>query len=528
MNRPFLYLFIIQAILIFSCLKISCQSVPVGNPVFEDYYRRAQLAGNIDISASFTSRPFLYHLNGENQRSDSVIKNEVVFFKLLPVVLRQQYNSDHPEGLNDGAMITARGYQTMLSGGFFAKFKKLSVQFMPEFVFAENKNYKGFPDEHSNELWQVYYKDILNRIDIPERFGIASYKKAFWGQSSIRLNLEPISIGLSNENLWWGPGIQNALLMTNNAPGFKHLTINTVRPVQTKIGSFEGQIVCGRLDASGYPGIDSSRLAQHGVTFEAKPNEWRYLRGFVFTYHPLWVPGLFLGATASSINYHKDTKNKDELASVFVRWLAVESNMEAYLEYGREEKITDLNDLIQEPTYTRASILGLRKLIPVKNRQNEYIDIQAELTYFVPNLITASRSPGAAVWYIHPHVRDGYTHNGQYLGAGIGTSSNMQSLNISWVNEMKRIGIELKRVQHDEGFWNYINYDLRKHWNDVGGALVGDWDYKQFLFSTRIQLIGSFNYQHYYNPVPSDPPYYYDKGAVRYNVHAELGVTYLF
>ena len=509
-------------------MKVSGQSVPVGIPVFEDYYRRAQLIGDIDGSASFTSRPFLYPLKDSSDSSDSLIQNNIVTFKLMPLVLKQQYNSVHPEGLNDGAMIPARGYQTMLSGGFYAKYKRLSVQFMPEFVFAENKNYQGFPDELTNELWQAYYNDILNRIDIPERFGKKSYGKAFLGQSSIRYNFDHISIGLSNENLWWGPGIQNALLMTNNAPGFKHFTINTIRPLQTKIGSFEGQVVAGRLDASGYPGIDSLKLAQHGVTYIAKPNEWRSLRGFVFTYQPLWVPGLFLGATASSINYNKDPENKDGLASVFARWLAVESNMEVYLEYGREEKFSDFNDIIQEPTYTRASILGLRKLIPFKNRPNEYIDIHSEFTYFVPNVITASRYAAASVWYVHPHVRDGYTQNGQYLGAGIGTSSNMQSLNVSWVKEMKRIGIELKRVQKDEGFWSFYNYDLRKHWNDVGGAIVGDWDYKQFLFSTRIQLVGSFNYQHYYDPIPSDPPYYWDKGAIRYNVHAELGVTYLF
>jgi hypothetical protein len=48
------------------------------------------------------------------------------------------------------------------------------------------------------------------------------FNKAFWGQSSIRLTFGPASIGLSNENIWWGPGIRNSLIMSNNAPGFKH------------------------------------------------------------------------------------------------------------------------------------------------------------------------------------------------------------------------------------------------------------------------------------------------------------------
>jgi len=517
--------------LAFSCLHVYGQSLPVGTPVLEDVYRRDQLVGSFDESVSFTLRPLYPSLIDEKQTLDSsTIKGVKVFYKLLPLTWKQQYNSDHPEGLNDGAMIPARGYQTMLSGGFFAKYRWLSVQFMPEFVYAENRAYQGFPDELLDTLWNVYYDQILNRIDIPERFGKASYYKAFWGQSSIRLTFDPISIGISNENLWWGPGMQNALLMTNNAPGFMHLTLNTVRPIHTTIGSFEGQLVGGRLDASGYPGIDSTRLAQHGVTYAAKPKDWRYLSGFILTYQPRWLPGLFFGAAGSNIFYHQDPDKKDGLASVFMRWLAPESHMEAYLEYGREERSTDLKDLILEPNYTRASILGFRKLTPIKKSQDEFIDVQAEVTYFVNNVITANRAPGAAMWYVHDIVRDGYTQNGQYLGAGIGTSSNMQSMNISWVKKMKRIGLEFKRVQHDESFWYYINNDLRKHWVDVGGAIIGEWDYKQFLFNTKIQLVGSHNYQHYYDPVPAPgaQPYYWDHGAVRYNVHAELGVTYLF
>ncbi|WP_216072810.1 capsule assembly Wzi family protein, partial [Acinetobacter baumannii] len=66
-----------------------------------------------------------------------------------------------------------------------------------------------------------------------------SYLRVLPGQSSIRLSTGPVSLGISTENLWWGPGCFNALLMSNNAPGFLHLTFNTTRPVKTPIGSFE-------------------------------------------------------------------------------------------------------------------------------------------------------------------------------------------------------------------------------------------------------------------------------------------------
>lgn len=557
-------------------VQVYGQSLPVGTPVLEDAYRRAQLHGTFNESVSFSIRPLSLSFLTDRQTSK---KEDSLYYKILPLTFKQQYNSDHPEGLNDGAMIPARGYQSLLSGGVFAKYRWLSVQLMPEFVFAENRAYQGFPDELSNEYWQVYFDQIVNKIDIPERFGNTSYKKAFWGQSSIRATFDPISIGLSNENLWWGPGMQNSLLMTNNAPGFKHITINTVRPIRTVIGSFEGQLVGGRLDASGYSALSSARLAQHNIlpstgdvdldsirtvtygsfSYTEKPKDWRYLNGLVLTYQPRWLPGLFLGAARSYISYHSDKgrnsidrylpvissiglekvlgvfkgevlDKKDQLASVFMRWVVPKSDLEIYGEFGREDHATDVMDLMLEPDHSSAYILGFRKMSLLNEKNDEYIDIQAEIAQFSENLSTWNRVfYKAAGWYYHHQILDGYTNNGQYLGAGIGTSSNMQSLNISWIKKMKRVGLEMKRVAHEENFWSVVSHDSRTHWVDFGGAIVGDWDYKQFLFSTKMQLIGSNNYQFLFKPVPSDFPLYaIEHGVIRYNVHVELGVSYLF
>ena len=563
MNR---FTTIILLVFSLSSLKVSAQSLPVGTPVLEDAYRRAQLLGKLDSSASFTARPFFPSLSGETMYSyDSAGlslkgtgtnegKKKKLVVLLLPVNWKQQYTSDHPEGLNDGAMIPARGYQTMLSGGFYAQYGWLSIQLRPELVVAENKAYQGFPDEHPDAVWRSYYHLVLNTIDLPERFGEKAYQKAFWGQSSIRLTKGSLSIGLSNENLWWGPGMQNALLMTNSAPGFKHLTLNTVKPLRTPIGSFEGQLVAGRLDASGYPNIDPGRLLAHKITYTAKSDDWRYLNGIVLSFQPKWIPGLFLGATRSFSIYSKDlgngitdylpviipvtkkstgdkledTQGRNQLASVFMRWVSPEAHQEIYLEYGREDHSYDLTDLMLEPGHAGAYLLGFRKLIPIPRHPDEFIDVQVELTQQEKSVTTLNRAGGNSLWYHHWHVKDGYTHNGQYLGAGIGTGSNMQSLGLSWVKDLKRLGIELKRVVHDNDFWAYAIKDYRSHWVDFGGSVMGEWNYKNLLLNARIETLSSINYQWLYQPIPSDPPYWWDWGKNRVNVRAEVGVSYWF
>lgn len=571
MKQSYLLFATILLYAIFFAVDLKGQTLSVGTPVVEDAYRRAQLLGQVDSSVSFTSRPFFPSLSGANgyyfDASGSLkegtekqkfgclrFAGEKGILKLLPVIWKQQYNSNHPEGLNDGAMIPARGYQTLMSGGLYAKYGWLSVQLMPEFVYAQNRAYQGFPDEQPDAVWKMYYNYCLNSIDLPERFGENTYKRAFWGQSSVRLTVGAVSLGLSNENLWWGPGMQNSLLMTNSAPGFKHITFNTVKPIRTLIGSFEGQIVAGKLDASGYPNIDPKRLLLHKVTYIPKPDDWRYLNGIVMSYQPKWVPGLFLGATRSFNSYHKDlgksigdflpvitpitkkavgdlsedTIKRDQLASIFIRWVAPEDHQEIYFEYGREDHAYNLRDFLQEPAHTSGYILGFRKLIPLRKHTSEFINVHLELTQLEKNLSTLRRAGGGSIWYTHSQVRDGYTNEGQLLGAGIGSGGNMQSLNVSWVKGFKSLGIQVKRVVHNNNFFDAAIKDLRSHWVDLGGSLLGEWDYKNLLFNARLEAVSSMNYEFLYKPVPGNPPFYWDKGKDLLNVHSELSVTYRF
>ena len=379
------YLLVLIGVL--GMISAKAQSLPVGTPVVEDYYRRAQLMGLVDSSFSFCARPFFPEevLKIENRftKFDGIFRfdkgNGVL--QILPITWMNQYNSDRPAGLNDGAMIPARGYQSMLSGGVYFQYKHLSIQLRPEIVNADNRSYVGFPHTlYNTELgdarWYQYYHAYLNKIDLPEQFGDQSFHKVFWGQSSIRLNYGAISFGISNENLWWGPGMQNSLLMTNSAPGFMHFTLNTIKPIRTPIGSFEGQLIAGKLTHSGFTPPEPTRNYHGGPPlYEPKPDDWRYINGLVLSYQPKWVPGLFLGMTRSFQTYEKEMGNigsvnigdllpvfspfsvkkegsanntarkRDQLSSVFMRWIWLKSHGEVYMEYGRTDQYWDQRDL---------------------------------------------------------------------------------------------------------------------------------------------------------------------------------------
>jgi len=193
--------YLVVFIVVLGSLGVRGQSLPVGSLGLEDGYRRAQLLGLVDSCSSFTSLPLFPAyafkvkdvfdpFNGlENNRfkkfeGEFKFGGDKLFVKLLPVQWVNQYNSHHPEGLNDGAMIPAKGYQTMVSAGIYAQYGPLSIQLNPEFVYAANEIYPGFPHTrvedpvYADQLWYHMYTSVYNYIDQPERFGDKSYKKS--------------------------------------------------------------------------------------------------------------------------------------------------------------------------------------------------------------------------------------------------------------------------------------------------------------------------------------------------------------
>ena len=532
------------------------QTLPVGTPVLSEFYRRQQLLGNINLNSSFTSRPLFpveaFGITDPYDPDSTLVHNKILDFdgrvsflkkkgyvQLLPVIWKYQFNSQHPDGYNDGAMVPAKGYQTLFSVGIYAQYGPLSIQLQPEFLDVMNKPFQGFE--------QIYAEPSPPKgIDLPERFGNMDFQQSFWGQSSIRLTFGPVSLGFSNENLWWGPGVRNALLMTNNAPGFRHVTINTVRPVKTPIGSFEGQLIGGRLNGSGYTA--------------GLPDDWRYLNAITLSYNPKWTPGLFLGLARSFQIYHSDmgphfydylpvfgsiakaavgnattdARRQDQLISAFLRWVWVRAHGEIYVEYGREDHAWNTRDLLLEPNHSAAYVVGIMKLFPLSRGKGEYIQVNAEVTNLASPSTTVNRDRDykepIGYWYTNGSVRHGYTNDGQVLGAGIGPGSNTQWLRVSWVKGLKSLGLEMERFVHNNDYFIANIKDIRRNWVDFSTAIVARWDYKNLLFSAQVKYIHEINYEWRYRSayIFNSQPSFWSPTKDTYNFHAVLNVMYRF
>lgn len=550
--------------LILSLNFLQAQTIPVGTPVLDDYLRRAQLLGLVDSASSFMIRP-LYPVSafgvkdGFDLDSSIVDLDNSVFhrrfgkeakgkFLMLPATYKLQYNSTYAFGVNDGAFIPNRGFQNILSAGVYAEYGKFSLQVQPELLMAQNQDYIGFPIEHQATI--LFYYEYMNRIDMPERFGDKSYNQFLAGQSSFRFNHKEVSLGISTENLWWGPGRRNSLLLGNNAPGFLHFTLNTRKPVQTKIGSFEGQLISGFLKSSKFlPPWPDYNIQQNPVYIPKQVDGNRYLAGLIVTYQPKWVPGLFLGYGSINHLYRDDITDFSDLLPVFngrkgpanvfdpirdkrqqfssgyFRWLSAEGHFEFYGEYGTNGNSTTVNDFLITPESGRAFTFGFSYLMDLK-KEGHHIQISSEMTQTGQTIREDIRN--LKTWYIHDHVRHGYTNNGQVLGVGNGPGSNVIFVEFAWVNKMNRIGFQMERIEYNNDFYYYryeASKDFRNKYIDLVPSLIADWKLGDFLLSGRMQYVSTLNYKWF---LENQPDQYFVPGYDRKNFVAQLGVAYLF
>jgi hypothetical protein len=138
-----------------------------------------------------------------------------------------------------------------------------------------------------DQLWSLRYDGLaglgvkLARVAelngmAPMRARIArtpSQESSDAGQSYLQVEGGPLSIGIPNENLWWGPAVRYPLILSNTTPSFAHLFLGTTRPLSLGVATLKVWFVIGELSESEYFDDDASndRPRLSGVTFSIQP-----------------------------------------------------------------------------------------------------------------------------------------------------------------------------------------------------------------------------------------------------------------
>lgn len=552
-------------IVLLSFNLVKSQNINVNQDMIENYIRFSKLNGDIKSDNSLNIRPldlttlqidnsdnnFLHSLNHK------IISNNIINISILPLDYFIEYNSHHPHKTNNGSMIPNKGYQHIISPGIFIKFGPLEIQLKPEHHYADNLNFPGFWEGHYPVIWAKRY-ELWNRIDMPERFGKNRHNKLLIGQSSVKLNYKNFNLGFSNENLWWGPSMRNSIMLSNNARGFKHLFFETKKPIITKLGNFEFKLISSRLESSGFtpPNIDFEyagrklyvpKINQQGLT-----DDWRYMQALNINYSPKWIKNLNLGLIRWANMYSAVVRGKytwmpgnytwmpvfsnlfrkndkfidlemqvDQAIGLYFKSSWIDSRAEVYGEFYYNDAKSNLRDLILDSDHSRAVTLGFNKFFLINNSDFIFSWEWTQLEQTAGRLLRNARS-----WYEHNFVYDGYTNNGEVIGAKIGPGSNSHFFSVKKFDGENMLGLSLEIVDNDNDFYHEAfesAKDYRRYWKDFNFNFNFSKNFKKFILFGNLTYERSLNYQWELNDF--ELPYYHAGKDVD-NFHVNLKFSY--
>lgn len=524
------WIIIFFAFFLFS--NLDAQTIPAGFPVLEEGARRNSLLKASDINYSYALRPIplqsisslLEKNNPSYVQTDSIPQVKKKDFKILPVLNTTIYNSNRPFGWGNSSLLNGAGLQSLISPGIYAKFFFIEIQFRPEFVWSQNKPFQGYGGDFSENVNFSRFR-YWNFGDHPEYFD-KTYNTIFSpGQSYISLSFGKIELGVSTQNIWWGPGQFTGLIFSDNARGIPHAFIKTSSPMNIGIGHVESQLIIGRAEDSGLDPTQNIDL--NNQYFQKFSGDWRYISGISITYQPKFLKNFYVGFNRTYQQYKAnvpdtfqgylpvfeafqkdklfeggnsttyDSQSQDQQLSIFFKFKSTKGKFEIYSEFGKNDHNLNWREFILNPEHSRAYLIGFTKLISLSKKE-EFLQFRAEIIQQSESINRYLRYPVLGVsntsWQTHYQVR-GFTNYGESMGTGIGVGANAQIFELSKVKGFNKAGILLKRIENHQDFFYQAFGPKKKPWVDFSLDLLYDKKIKNLIFSSKTGFIYAQNYQ---------------------------------
>lgn len=487
-----------------------------------DYFSAEDYKDQLDLISDHPWDSRLFFRANENQFQVSNRQNARRAIKFYSPISKITYNNNYPIGQNDGALWQGRGVNSMLSTGAYLSIGPLKASIRPNFIYSANREFELSRWPSPEGISEYGYE--LSLIDYPQRFGDQPISEINPGQSWIRGDYREFSAGISTSTMKLGPVIYNPIILSENAPGFLHFFIGTNRPVKTRVGNIEGKIFWGSLKESDYFDEDES-------------NNDRFINGLILSYSPEFVKGLNLGISRIFV---KPTSgfglsfgdyflalgpmkkgddqeiNRLQMVSLFSRWKIPNYGFEFYGEWARNTPANNFRDLFIQPEYSRAYTLGFLKRFILN--PNHWLTLNYEMTQIERPRSVEFRP--SEPFYRSNAVPQGYTHQGQMLGAGIGPGSNSQKVYLKYYWNYGMFGASFNRIVHDNTrlYENYMVIGERS-WGIRNPRITNEIEFRYGInalffihqnYELQFDLYRSRFYHHEHGVLPEENPDVYN------------------
>jgi hypothetical protein len=443
---------------------LSCAAASAQVSLFsveEPYLRALELEGTVE-------RPFLNYRTLEDERWDTdALTSEWTGFPLARTIRSGElslelyapdtflsYNTAYPHGMNDGALWQGVGANATTSAGFRAAGYGFSATLKPEVHYSQNADFDIMPSAYPSEygyFWAI-------GMDVYQRPGDGSVYDWSWGDSEIRYSWKAATIGFGTQAVWLGPGVNNAIILSNNAAPFPKLDFGVRKTRISYIGEVEARAFWGQLSESEW--------------FDENPdNDNNLIQGMALSWSPAFFPEFTLGVNRIILTKWEDFSWTDA-TSIFIpdldtgydagdqristtgELLFTTVGLRIWGEIAWNDFYRSWDSFIRYPFHTVAYAAGLEKVWRLPSPRYA-IMFQGEVSS------TESSRDTAVYWtqtfYAHHIVTQGHTNGGQYLGVGYGSGGNFQRGSLSLLHPDGSASFFVQRLNRNSDYIYFLN-----------------------------------------------------------------------
>lgn len=452
-------------------------------------------------------------------------------FNLLPLYTNTVYNSEYARGLNDGPAWQGKGVNFTTSIGFSGRWKSLTYVINPIVQYNQNQPFDTGVDLTDRGNPNQY--PFASNIDYVVRYGQNSNVNIYPGQSEIAFSLNPIMFSLSTQNMRWGPAIYNPILMSTNAGGFPHFSIGTNEVLKTAIGDFDGQIIWGLIKESDYFNDNSEDDYRYftGISVGFRPVFFKELS--ITIHRSLYAQTQFLtgffdngfavfsgiiapdeGKTINGRFFPNDIY--DQNMSLSMKYMNEDDNFSLYWEWGIGDFPAGISNFLEHPDDVAGFTIGFWKEFTLSNIHDFRLIYEHSALATWDTRFTAGF--GAPSLYVHGVNQQGYTNNGQIIGASIGPGGNSDEFKLTYLWEKSSLSFEYQRTRfNDDYFFTQVAgnqkrpFDLEHH--------VG------FQYSSKQFKRVTYNIA-FFTGIRNN--YLYQDPVLKVNIHSKAAFRYHF
>lgn len=342
------------------------------------------------------------------------------------------FNDNAPNQENMDVRYFGKGlsYFNSFQIGWLGKYVSITAE--PYILNSQNKSIKLYSRDEP-------YKYLNDRILTSRE----SFSRHGFRNAHLFIHYKGLGVGISNENMWWGPGIHSSLSMTNNTVGFPHYSIGTIKELKWKKIGFQGKYTIATIDQN--IEVDNSYFtsAAAAITFYTSPI---ITLGVTRNYMSGGINGnvswtfkdaskiIFEDFFLENLKSKKYTTNRggdvfDQTLTGFMSLLFPKSKFKIYMELGFNDNRQNLWDFVIHPDHSIATIIGLQHY---NFLNNENLIFGFEYANLINSRMQVFREFPA--WYSRSHYND-WSYEGRRWGAHSGSDSDDFLILFGWLSD---------------------------------------------------------------------------------------------